>query len=612
MKRRIAPLLIVFAVIFMPATLFAETFFGSHVEGLYRNFFTANSTGSNIRDTAGIAFDPTHWDSNGDYDQIFLANHEDSTAKSRRGIHVVDVFNSTEAVRVARTGTNNPFGVIVDPLGDLRTHYGYDNGANNTNSPSVRKTLNPIFGSEVDTRMINGSGANTLNDPISIAFVPTGFGGSYNAGEDIILFDQAYDSFNNESIVVVDKLSVSTSPISSVIYSDGSGSSNSNFRGDASNFDGYAYFARLDISTASLGGTTRPYIERVKGDGVLQRMFLDVPANLMSQTLGNAIKINQTDGSVWLPVNDSGDKKFYRVDVANAATQGGNDFLAGISEEITLTGSDAYSIGTNSMAFSPDGKFLAVGTAAGRDAMHVYHLEVEEVLFVVSINTATGEIVLRNDTSQLIDFASYTITSPMNALDVSTWNSLSNQSGIHSLVNPTDGPDPDLVAGSSSGESWEESNGSSASTIGELFLFGSTVLAPGESISLGNSYDIAIPDNDIAFEFLDANLGNLTLSQGVVEFISESGDFDNDGDVDGSDFLTWQTGFGSGSTLSEGDANGDGQVNAADFAIWESQHGTMNGSVSVSGALSGSTVPEPNTLVLLLMAALAVTGGRRR
>ncbi len=66
---------------------------------------------------------------------------------------------------------------------------------------------------------------------------------------------------------------------------------------------------------------------------------------------------------------------------------------------------------------------------------------------------------------------------------------------------------------------------------------------------------------------------------------STAADFDSDGDVDGSDFLSWQRGFGilTGATPSDGDATGDGAVNGADLTIWETDYGT--GAV---GALSAS------------------------
>ncbi len=82
--------------------------------------------------------------------------------------------------------------------------------------------------------------------------------------------------------------------------------------------------------------------------------------------------------------------------------------------------------------------------------------------------------------------------------------------------------------------------------------------------------------------------------------VIEDADFDQDGDVDGADFLTWQRGFGVGSTLADGDANGDNMVDAKDLSVWENQFG--------GAPLSAiATVPEPESVVLLLgVAALGM------
>ncbi|TWU20785.1 hypothetical protein [Bythopirellula polymerisocia] len=67
-----------------------------------------------------------------------------------------------------------------------------------------------------------------------------------------------------------------------------------------------------------------------------------------------------------------------------------------------------------------------------------------------------------------------------------------------------------------------------------------------------------------------------------------SADFDEDGDVDGRDFLIWQQGVGiaSGGSLSQGDANGSGSVNISDLVVWQQQYGQN----LAAGVL---VVPEP-------------------
>ncbi len=55
---------------------------------------------------------------------------------------------------------------------------------------------------------------------------------------------------------------------------------------------------------------------------------------------------------------------------------------------------------------------------------------------------------------------------------------------------------------------------------------------------------------------------------------ANSADFDNDGDVDGNDFLTWQRGLGTTSAAPKhGDADHDGDVDSLDNMIWQEQFG---------------------------------------
>jgi glucose/arabinose dehydrogenase len=61
-----------------------------------------------------------------------------------------------------------------------------------------------------------------------------------------------------------------------------------------------------------------------------------------------------------------------------------------------------------------------------------------------------------------------------------------------------------------------------------------------------------------------------------------TGDFDEDDDVDGHDFMAWQRGLGAttGATRAAGDANFDGAVNGADLAVWQAQFGSSIGAAA--------------------------------
>ena len=87
---------------------------------------------------------------------------------------------------------------------------------------------------------------------------------------------------------------------------------------------------------------------------------------------------------------------------------------------------------------------------------------------------------------------------------------------------------------------------------------------------------------------------------------SFSADFDEDNDVDGADFLTWQLGFGitSGSSLEQGDANGDGAIDELDLHFWTSTFGNTT-YVHVA-----QVVPEPSSTTLALASLFSFLGTR--
>ncbi|MDC0935674.1 hypothetical protein OAS39_05265, partial [Pirellulales bacterium] len=148
---------------------------------------------------------------------------------------------------------------------------------------------------------------------------------------------------------------------------------------------------------------------------------------------------------------------------------------------------------------------------------------------------------------------------------------------------------------------------------GSMSLTGGTLevlLVDAFNPSPGDSFDI-LEFASLAGAFtslilpveVDWNTSNL-LTTGALSVADA--DFDQDGDVDGADFLAGQRGFGTagGATLADGDANGDGNVDGLDLAIWENTYRASTGALSAT-----ASVPEPGCSIL---AVFALLGFRRR
>jgi hypothetical protein len=121
------------------------------------------------------------------------------------------------------------------------------------------------------------------------------------------------------------------------------------------------------------------------------------------------------------------------------------------------------------------------------------------------------------------------------------------------------------------------------------------------------SYPLTIvPDPQFTFlaDVTGASIES-TIIDGAIRIVPP-GDFDEDGDVDGADFLAWQRGYGIllGAEHGDGEATGDGAVDAADLAIWDDQFGSAASPLIVDS--SNAVVPESATWILLAFGGLIV------
>jgi hypothetical protein len=133
----------------------------------------------------------------------------------------------------------------------------------------------------------------------------------------------------------------------------------------------------------------------------------------------------------------------------------------------------------------------------------------------------------------------------------------------------------------------------------DLIQFAGSLTGTAANITLGT---IPLGAGLSASIVIDSNSVNLRVGAGL-----HAGDFDGDGDVDGADFVAWQTNFptATGATLAQGDADGDGDVDGADFVVWQTNFPFTPGPGS-------SPVPEPNSIIVASLALVALAIGRRR
>ena len=76
---------------------------------------------------------------------------------------------------------------------------------------------------------------------------------------------------------------------------------------------------------------------------------------------------------------------------------------------------------------------------------------------------------------------------------------------------------------------------------------------------------------------------------GLLESPRAPGDYNDDGQVDGGDFLAWQQQLGSQGVLRPADGNGNGTVDTADLAEWKTP---FLSDLTVQSS-DRTTVPEP-------------------
>jgi PEP-CTERM motif len=217
---------------------------------------------------------------------------------------------------------------------------------------------------------------------------------------------------------------------------------------------------------------------------------------------------------------------------------------------------------------------------------------------IVTVNTTTGAVQLKNDSPYDIFIDGYAVYSTSGSLQVAngTWLSLQDQA----------------VPG------WEEAT-PSVTAASELRQNGFTRLTGGSGFNLGTLYNAAGGTPDLTFQFFQQ--GSLNPTDGVVAYgafgavsATSAGvlaDFNNNGVVDTADYVVWRAAQGT-RTLLRNDPIG-GQIGTLQYNLWRANFGN---STAGGAGTSLASVPEPGSMLLLLIAGLALawhrSAGRQR
>ena len=241
-------------------------------------------------------------------------------------------------------------------------------------------------------------------------------------------------------------------------------------------------------------------------------------------------------------------------------------------------GNDSYSLATSLGAIAAgESKLIGASAATGQA------VAADEIDFVSIANSSD------------YDFFSFTVNSA-SLLDVS----LTPLGGV-------------FTQGTEGGvQSTFDANARNDLTLSIYAANGTTLLGTANNTAAGlaeSLADVSLPAAGQYYVRVSGSTANVQLYQLQLSVasavVTQPGDFDGDGDVDGADLLVWQRTLGSSGASLAADGNSDGVVNGLDLDIWKTWFGS-------EAANPIQAVPEPAGLIMAAILLIPFERLRRR
>jgi len=117
---------------------------------------------------------------------------------------------------------------------------------------------------------------------------------------------------------------------------------------------------------------------------------------------------------------------------------------------------------------------------------------------------------------------------------------------------------------------------------------------------VGTQFQIGDVNGDSLLDIVSANKNGVFLFQQAPTLF---GDYNGNRIVDAADYAVWRKTLGGVGSGLAADGNNNGEIDIGDYNMWRSNFGLADGA---SGQLvSGGIVPEPSTVMLLMLVAAA-------